>query len=277
VSGTGPDAPRSQAGEPAGVGRLVSSLGRRGPRPGRPAVGAALLLHAVLLSGLWYAHRQLIVQPADFRTYRVSLVSPPPAAEGPPAAAEAAPQIVQQPQQLDSRQQPQQQQQQTPPPRPAEQPRPQPPPPARPSTPPAQQPPTQQPQRTPPPTQRADSAPTATGNNPRPIEVAGDGVNVQQDGLEFPYPQYLQNIILQINRHFRWSGSPNLEARIHFVIRRDGTVGSINVVTRSGNFSFDVEAMRAVEQAGARRAFGPLPAGWQPDQLWISFKFLPPG
>jgi outer membrane biosynthesis protein TonB len=258
--------------ERGGLWRLVTPMSRKRPKPSRPAIVGAVALHVLLLTGLWHAHRQLVVQPADFRTYRVNLVSPPPAEAGEPEAPAATPQIVQQ---LSTQQTVQ-------PPRPVEQPRPQPiqpqrqPPPTPRPTPPVATPPPTPPARTPP----ADPTPpaaTARGNNPRPVEVAGDGVNVQQDGLDFPFPEYLQNIILQVNRHFRWTGSPNLESRVHFFIRRDGSVGSINVMTRSGNFQFDVEAMRAVEQAGGRGAFGPLPAGWQQDVLWISFKFLPPG
>ncbi|HET9740798.1 MAG TPA: TonB C-terminal domain-containing protein [Solirubrobacteraceae bacterium] len=98
------------------------------------------------------------------------------------------------------------------------------------------------------------------------------------EGKEFPFPDYLENIILVLNRHFRWSGNPALEGEVAFYIERDGSVGdtSIQVTRKSGDFRFDLEMMSAVEQAGNRRAFGPLPDGWVSDKLWVRFKFLPP-
>ena len=54
-------------------------------------------------------------------------------------------------------------------------------------------------------------------------------------------------------------------------------VGGLRLDDGSGNFNFDLEAMGAVEQAGRRAAFGPLPEGWQGDRLWVRFTFLPPG
>ena len=84
--------------------------------------------------------------------------------------------------------------------------------------------------------------------------------------------------IFVLNRHFRWSGNPALEGEVAFYIEREGSVGkgSIQVTRKSGDFRFDLEMMSAVEQAGNRRAFGPLPDGWVSDKLWVRFKFLPP-
>ncbi|HEY0671901.1 MAG TPA: TonB C-terminal domain-containing protein, partial [Longimicrobiales bacterium] len=87
----------------------------------------------------------------------------------------------------------------------------------------------------------------------------------------------LENIILQLNRYFRWSGAPNLEAKIGFEIMRDGSVRRIRVLQKSGNINFDLEAVSAIEQAGQRGAFGPLPKGWVNDRLPVAFSFLPPG
>jgi periplasmic protein TonB len=136
-------------------------------------------------------------------------------------------------------------------------------------------PPRQQPARQEPAPQPQQAAP-AQGNNPQPVAVGGDGINVQMDGADFPFPAYLENVIVQINRHFRWSGAPNLETQVHFYILRDGSVGGMRVMRASGNVRFDLEATGAVEQAGRRGAFGPLPDGWQQDRLWVSFRFLPP-
>jgi outer membrane biosynthesis protein TonB len=58
---------------------------------------------------------------------------------------------------------------------------------------------------------------------------------------------------------------------------RDGKVRNIRVLKKSGNINFDLEAISAIEQAGKRGAFGPLPKGWVPNRLPIAFSFLPPG
>jgi outer membrane biosynthesis protein TonB len=58
---------------------------------------------------------------------------------------------------------------------------------------------------------------------------------------------------------------------------KDGSVRNIRVINKSGNINFDLEAISAIEQAGQRGAFGPLPKGWVPPRLPIAFSFLPPG
>ena len=58
---------------------------------------------------------------------------------------------------------------------------------------------------------------------------------------------------------------------------RDGSLvpNSLQFVTRSGNFAFDLEAQGAVEQAGDVKAFGPLPPGFSDDVLAVVFSFDP--
>jgi outer membrane biosynthesis protein TonB len=76
----------------------------------------------------------------------------------------------------------------------------------------------------------------------------------------------------------RWDrpgGNVALRAEVSFLIRRDGSVVDIVLVKRSGNFSFDLSAQGAIEAAGASRAFGALPDGWQDDVLPVSFYFTP--
>ena len=49
----------------------------------------------------------------------------------------------------------------------------------------------------------------------------------------------------------------------------------IRFVTRSGSFSFDLDAQGAIEAAGNAGGFGPLPDGWDADVLPVSFYFKP--
>ena len=85
----------------------------------------------------------------------------------------------------------------------------------------------------------------------------------------------LQNILLQLKRYFRWDGAANLSAQVVFFIKRDGSVGGVDVLSKSGNFRFDVQAIEAVEQAGRAKAFGPLPDDWQGEKLYILNTFEP--
>jgi protein TonB len=118
-------------------------------------------------------------------------------------------------------------------------------------------------------------APTAAGG-----ETGGRGTDVATvltEGIEFPFPGYLENIVRQIALRFKPSARGALRAEVAFLIRRDGSVPaeSIRLVTRSGVYSFDLEAQGAVEAAANQRAFGALPAGFADDVLPVTFRFDP--
>jgi protein TonB len=126
----------------------------------------------------------------------------------------------------------------------------------------------------------ADPAPkTSTTETPAPGETPStgrDATTISTPGLDFPFPEYLRNIMNQIYRRWRRpTGNVPLRAEIFFLIRRDGTVADLRFVKRSGNFSYDLEAQGAIEAAGNARAFGQLPDGWENDVLPISFYFEP--
>jgi TonB family protein len=127
---------------------------------------------------------------------------------------------------------------------------------------------------------RATPAPRpASPVTPLPGETPGTGqdiANVDLQGKEFPYPEYLRNLVAQIYRRWnRPTGAAALEAEVAFVIRRDGSVSDIRMLRSSRSFSFDQEAEGAVETAALAKAFGPLPAGYGADYLQISFLFTP--
>ena len=102
-----------------------------------------------------------------------------------------------------------------------------------------------------------------------------DVANVRTEGIEFPYPVYLQNVVRQIALQFKPSGNGALRAEVAFLIRRDGSITGLKLVTRSGAFSFDQDAMGAVEAADRANAFGPLPQGFTDDVLPVIFSFDP--
>ena len=130
-------------------------------------------------------------------------------------------------------------------------------------------------------TNAAKSPPKAS---PRPADAprAGGGptggrgadvANVRTEGIEFPYPGYLQNVVRRIALEFKPSPNSALRAEVSFLIRRDGSISGLRLVTRSGSFSFDQDAMGAVEAAS--RSFGPLPEGFTDDVLPVIFSFDP--
>ncbi|MFY7921416.1 MAG: energy transducer TonB [Gemmatimonas sp.] len=101
-----------------------------------------------------------------------------------------------------------------------------------------------------------------------------DVANVRTDGIAFPYPGYVSNIVRQIA--LNWSPrkvSAALVTELKFMIRRDGTVVGIEVVKRSGDRLYDLDAMGAIEAVGATRSFGALPSGWADDVLVVYFTF----
>jgi periplasmic protein TonB len=115
-------------------------------------------------------------------------------------------------------------------------------------------------------------APKAGGG---PIGGKGtDVATVQTEGIDFPFPGYLNNIVRQIALRFNPSdASSGRRAEVRFVILRNGKVTGVSFVTRSGSYAFDLEAEGAVEAASSQ--FGPLPEGYPDDALPVVFSFDP--
>jgi protein TonB len=103
-----------------------------------------------------------------------------------------------------------------------------------------------------------------------------DVATVRSEGIEFPFPGYLNNIVRQIAIRFKpRNPGARLKAEVRFLIHRDGSVSDITFIRKSGNYSFDLEAQGAVDAASSALAFGPLPAGFPDDALPVVFSFDP--
>ena len=209
--------------------------------------------HAAVAAVLIFVHPS--PPPPQPPMYRVNIVAAPP---GPRAEGVVSPPAA------------------TPPPPPA-------PPPPRAQTPPKAMPsPTKSPARTVPP---ATPTPTPVATPPKTVsKPAGGGptggrgtdvATVRTEGVDFPFPGYLENIVRQIAKNFGEHRNSNVRAEVSFLIRRDGSVSAIQFVTRSGNYSFDLDAQGAVEAAGKNNGFGPLPNGFSDDVLPVIFSFDP--
>jgi outer membrane biosynthesis protein TonB len=125
---------------------------------------------------------------------------------------------------------------------------------------------------------RREAAPRTTPTTqPLPGErpsTGSDVATVSTEGVEFPFPEYLQNIVAQVLRRWQRPGqSTPLEAEVSFFVHRDGSVTALQFIRRSGNFAFDLEAQGAIEEAGRFQAFGSLPDGWTSDVLFVRFYF----
>jgi hypothetical protein len=218
---------------------------RRGPGP--LALFGSIIVHAAVIVGAFFVGRLAARPPADpgFKSYRVSMVSPPPQVEGEFKPTPPKPMVVEAPKA---------------PPKPA-----------------VKAPPKKTPQTktTAAPTAKKQTPAPVAGRNPKPGSIGGEGLNIDIEGEEFPYPEYLENIIRGINQYFRWTGDPNLETEVAFYIERDGSVRGIQTKRRSGNFNFDVAAITAVEEAGKRGKFGSLPKDFGRDRLGVQFTFIP--
>ncbi len=142
-----------------------------------------------------------------------------------------------------------------------------------------------QPAATPPakatPMQASPKAKPAAPQTPMPKAGGGptggagaDVATVHIEGIDFPFPGYLENIVRQVALNFTPPDpSAQLKADVAFLIRRDGTVFGFKFVSRSGDYSFDLEAQGAIEKAA--KAFGPLPDGFHDDVLPVVFSFDP--
>ena len=118
-----------------------------------------------------------------------------------------------------------------------------------------------------------ENAPAAGGG---PVGGRGaDVATVRTEGIEFPYPGYLQNIVRQIALRFKPPRGGARRAEVMFLIHRDGTISNLNFRVASGSYAFDVEARGAVEAAAQAGAFGPLPRGFPDDVLPVIFSFDP--
>jgi protein TonB len=125
------------------------------------------------------------------------------------------------------------------------------------------------------------AAPTTVPGAPTPNTNAApgtgtDAATIRTEGVEFPFPGYLRNLVAQVYRRWRPpAGNTDLEAEMLFFVHRDGSISGLQFVRRSGAFAFDLEAQGAVESAARAGAFGSLPSGFGPDLLPVSFFFSP--
>jgi hypothetical protein len=223
-----------------------SGISRKRPGPGRGAVLGSLSFHLLLLIGLIASGFSRVRTP-EYEVYRVKLYSPPPQVAAPQQQeVKSASPIVAPKAEVATA--PKREAPRSVVPRPT--------------------------RETDKPAERKSEP--VRGPKPDPKSAGGENLDVDIAGQDFPYPDYLENIVIQLNRYFRWEGNPTLRANVVFYINRDGSVGGLDISQRSGDIRFDLKALDAVQQVARRGLFGPLPTGWVQDRLPISIQFVPP-
>jgi outer membrane biosynthesis protein TonB len=219
-------------------------------------------LHAALLAGLWAAGNYG-EEPIEFVTYQMELITeadladlstaPPEPEIETPNAPLPAPEPEPEPEPEPA------------PPEPEPEPEPEPPPPE------------PEPEPTPPQPEVVEQ-PTPPADALDISRASTEQMTVRMEGLRRDYPQYYEQIVIQVQRCFRWTGGGGNRwtTIIRFEIQRDGTIpgSSIQTYRPSGNPTFDIQAFGAVECAGAGR-LPPLPEDLPYDALPIQFTFSP--
>ncbi len=215
-------------------------------RPGARAFVVSVAVHGILLVPLVVLARP--PEPIEFETIRLHLVSMPE-----PQPTPAPPDLEPQPVPVEEEPEPE----------------------------PEPEPPPEEPEPEPEPTQPDIEKPPETPDQPssetEPApDATGAEVDVTMEGREFPYPEYLANVIVQVKRYFRWNDESDPVAVVYFEITPDGAVRNIRMVESSGNIRFDFAVQGAVETAGSRGAFGALPEGFAGPFLPIQLEVEPP-
>ncbi len=83
----------------------------------------------------------------------------------------------------------------------------------------------------------------------------------------FTYGYYLDRIVAAISGNWVRPPLGDLKAKIHFRIRRDGTIDDLRLVESSTSRDFDAAALRAVQSSSP---LPPLPKGYKRDDLGIN-------
>ncbi len=122
----------------------------------------------------------------------------------------------------------------------------------------------------PPPGRPATSSAGAAARQGNPLGTTAFGSEIAGvDNPDFTYGYYLDRLLSLIDapvaapEHGRAASRPSS----HFRIERDGTIADLRVAESSGYNSFDLAAMRAVQNAAP---FPPLPRAYRHDSLGVN-------
>lgn len=116
----------------------------------------------------------------------------------------------------------------------------------------------------------------ATGRNADAASPGGEGLTISSRGVRCPSAGYCENIVRQVRRFFRApAAAADGSGKVCFRILRDGSVAEITTERVRGGAAFRLALMEAAEQAGNRKAFGALPAGFGVEELPVCVESTP--
>jgi protein TonB len=114
---------------------------------------------------------------------------------------------------------------------------------------------------------RREGSPTGSATG-----TAAFGARVGFDNPNFKHSYYVDRLTAMLASQWqRPSIGGELVTLVHFTIRRDGSVINVSVVESSGYSSYDLAALRAVQQAAP---FPPLPQSYGQDSLGVTVEFI---
>jgi hypothetical protein len=116
----------------------------------------------------------------------------------------------------------------------------------------------------------------STGAQPSPTSPGGENLAVRTEGAVCPSAAYCNNIAAMVQRYFRRPPDAYSDrGDVCFRIARSGAVSDLEVQRLRGSFAFRLALMEAVEQAGRRNEFGPLPREFGSDWLPVCVGVTP--
>jgi len=120
----------------------------------------------------------------------------------------------------------------------------------------------------PPPTPQASGKPGVVGG----IDIPAGAAGVTGIEGDFPYTIYIDRMKILIGQHWLRPQpvADGVNATVHFVIDRDGTIRDAKNEISSGNGTFDRAALRAVLEASP---LPPLPFGYNGTYLGVRLTF----
>lgn len=111
---------------------------------------------------------------------------------------------------------------------------------------------------------------TETASTAPAVPIGGTGVTGLEGG-DFPFTLYINGMQRAITKNwFRPQGAGDLTVVIRFRILRDGTIVDADYLTRSGNPTFDRQALSAVRSSSP---LSPLPYAYNGTYLGVNLTF----
>ncbi|MCP3957719.1 MAG: TonB C-terminal domain-containing protein [bacterium] len=241
------------------VDQLLEHRARRQARAQRSSFLYSFLSHGTVVGAMWLLP-QLFVEPPEKYHYIAVTVVPPQilGAQEPPPPPPPPPKIE-------------------PPPPKVEPPPPEPPPEPVPEDVPVivekkkkveKKPPPPPPKKATPPPPKVEPPPKRVGSPfGNPLGATTNQATVGVEDPNFTYGYYLDRVVAVISANWVRPQIGNLEAKLHFRIKRDGTITELRLVESSTSREFDDAAARAVSSSSP---LPPLPKGYTRDDLGIN-------